>query len=142
MDLVSMSAPNEQALQLFSDHDDFMIDFLSDDKIYYSRYSENERLENIWLAYEGELPMGCIAFRKKTDEVGEVKRLFIRNEYRGEGISKLLLSTLVSYAKTQGCRKLYLDTRTELVPAVALYRSFGFDVIFQKDFYVQMEMEL
>lgn len=142
MDLVSMSAPNEQALQLFSDHDDFMIGFLGDDKIYYSRYSENEGLENIWLAYEGELPMGCIAFRKKTDEVGEVKRLFIRNEYRGKGISKLLLSTLVSYAKTQGCRKLYLDTRTELVPAVALYRSFGFDVIFQKDFYVQMEMEL
>lgn len=142
MELIAMTAPNEHALQLFSEHDDFMIGCLGDDKIYYTRYSEKEGLERIWLAYEGDLPMGCIAFREKTDGVGEVKRLFIRDRYRGKGLSKLLLSTLVSYARDQGCQKLYLDTRTELAPAVGLYRSFGFDVIFQQGFYVQMEMEL
>ncbi len=119
-----------------------MIGFLGEDKIYYKRYSESEGLDNIWVAYENELPMGCIAFRKKADKVGEVKRLFVRNEYRGKGVSKPLFSTLASYAKGRGCKKLYLDTRTELVPAVALYRDFGFKVTFQNGFYVQMEAKL
>lgn len=142
MNIVSTSTSDSQVLQLFSEHDDFMLDFLGDDKVYYTRYSENENIESVWIAYEQDLPIGCVAYRKKSPDVGEVKRLFIKKEYRGRGISKQLFSVLKNHARSQGCRKLYLDTRITLEPAVSLYKSLGFDIIFQQGLYVQMEMTI
>lgn len=137
---VNISAPS--VLQLFSLHDDYMINFLGDDKWCYTRYSENENIESVWMVYSDDVPIGCIAYRKKSDGVGEVKRLFIRNEYRGRGISKKLLDTVECYAKKQGCHTLFLDTRTTLEPAVTVYRNFGFSIVFQQGLYIQMEKQL
>lgn len=139
MNIVSANTSDRQALQLFSEHDDFMLDFLGDDKVYYTRYSENENIENVWIAYENNLPIGCIAYRKKSPDVGEVKRLFIKKEYRGKGISRELFSVMKSHAKSQGCCKLHLDTRITLEPAVSLYKSLGFEITFRQGLYVQME---
>lgn len=83
--------------------------------------------------------VGCVAYRRKADGVGEVKRLFIRDEYRGKGISKELLKTVESYAKEQGCHTLFLDTRVTLEPAVSVYCAFGFCIVFQQGLYIQME---
>lgn len=78
MNIVSASTSDFRVLKLFSEHDNFMLDFLGDDKIYYTRYSKSENIENVWIAYEQDLPIGCIAYRKKSSETGEVKRLFIK----------------------------------------------------------------
>lgn len=142
MNIVLTNTSDSQILQLFSEHDDFMLDFLGDDKGIYTRYSENENIENVWIAYEQDSPIGCIAFRKKSTDVGEVKRLFIRKDYRGKGISKQLFSVLESHAKAQNCRKLFLDTRITLEPAVSLYKSLGFEITFRQGLYIQMEMIL
>ena len=142
MDIREMRITDTIVLELFSEHDDFMIEFLGKDNHYYTRYTENENIENVWVVYEENLPAGCIAYRTKTDGVGEVKRLFIRNEYRGKGISKELLNLLEKHAREQGCTKLFLDTRITLEPAVSLYRAVGFEIIFQQGLYVQMEKQL
>lgn len=142
MDIISMEAADEEVLKLFSEHDDYMIDFLGEDQVYYTRYNENERLGKVWVAVSDSLPVGCIAYRKKAEVVGEVKRLFIKEEYRGRGISKELLKTLERHAKEQGCRTLFLDTRITLEPAASLYRAFGFHIVFQQGLYIQMEKEI
>ena len=142
MKIISISITDTSVLQLFSEHDDYMIDFLGDDKVYYMRYSENENLGKVWVAYADEFPIGCIAYREKDDGIGEIKRLFIRKEYRSKGVSKELLKTVERYAKEQGCHTLFLDTRITLEPAVSLYRAFGFNIIFQQGLYIQMEKKL
>ncbi len=142
MNIVSMNVSDTQVLELFSEHDDYMINFLGNDKDCYTRYSAAENIEKVWVAYEENMPIGCVAYRTKTDDTGEVKRLFIRGGYRGKGISKALLAVVKSYAKTKGCTKLFLDTRITLEPAVSLYRSFGFEIIFQQGLYIQMEMNI
>ena len=96
----------------------------------------------MWVAFVEDLPAGCIAYRKKADGVGEVKRLFLRKEYRGKGISKELLKLVENHAKTEGCTTLFLDTRITLEPAVSLYRANGFDIIFQQGLYIQMQKKL
>lgn len=142
MNIIPMSVSDTQVLELFSEHDDYMMDFLGNDKNCYTRYSAAENIERVWVAYEENIPIGCIAYRTKTDDTGEVKRLFIRSGYRGRGISKALLSELKSYAKTKSCTKLFLDTRSTLEPAVSLYRSYGFEIVFQQGLYIQMEMNI
>ena len=142
MKIRELQASDPTVLQLFSEHDDFMIEFLGEDSQYYTRYTEQENIEKVWVAYVDNLPAGCIAYRSKTDSVGEVKRLFLREEYRGRGISKELLKTMEHHAVEQGCTTLFLDTRITLEPAVSLYRSFGFVIIFQQGLYIQMEKKL
>lgn len=141
MNISSMRVTDESVLKLFSEHDDFMIDFLGEDKVYYTRYNENENIEKVWVVFSDNLPIGCIAYRKKEEGTGEVKRLYIKKEYRGKGISKELLKTLECYAKKQGCHTLFLDTRVTLEPAVSLYRSHGFSIVYQQGLYIQMEKE-
>lgn len=133
---------SKDVLQLFSEHDDFMLDFLGDDRAIYTRYSERENIERVWIAYREEVPAGCIAYRLKSDGVGEVKRMFIREKYRGRGMSGDLLKTVEQYAREQGCHTLFLDTRITLEPAVSVYRRFGFEIIFQQGLYIQMEKKL
>lgn len=139
MKILSMNITDRDVLNLFSQHDDFMIDFLGDDKWCYTRYSEKENIGRVWVAYDDNLPIGCVAYREKDTGVTEVKRLFIKKEYRGKGISRELLKTVQEYAEEQGCHALFLDTRITLEPAVSIYRDFGFRIVFQQGLYIQME---
>ena len=129
-------------ITLFSEYDDFIMEFLGDDKVYYKRYHSNEKLEPIWVAHCGEIPVGCVAFRRIDSETGEVKRLFVRDKYRGKGVSKSLLAVVVNYIKENDYKRLCLDTRITLEPAVSLYRSFGFVDIYRDGLYVKFEKQV
>ena len=142
MEILSLEVNNQAILELFSKHDDYMLDFLGEDKWCYTRYSENEGIEKVWVVYLDSSPIGCIAYRNKGSGVGEVKRLFIKEEHRGKGLSKELLKKVERYAKGVGCTTLFLDTRITLEPAVSLYRSFGFNIVFQQGLYIQMEKKV
>lgn len=139
MNIIEMKTTDERVLELFSEHDDYMIGFLGDDSRYYTRYSANEKLEKVWAVCENGVPVGCAAFRKKDDNLGEVKRLYIKEAFRGRKWSKELLKTVEAHAKAQGCTALFLDTRITLEPAVSLYRAFGFNIVFQQGLYIQMK---
>ncbi len=142
MKIKSTSACDEQVLQLFSEYDEFMLNFLGEDKVYYTRYGEHEHLEKVWGVYVEDSFVGCVAYREKGPSVGEVKRLFIKEEFWGRGVSKELLGIVEDYARGQGCHTLFLDTRITLEPAVTIYRRAGFEIVFQQGLYIQMEKKL
>jgi ribosomal protein S18 acetylase RimI-like enzyme len=79
------------------------------------------------LAKDVEKTAGCIALRKIDAETCEMKRLFVRQEFRGSGLGKKLAETLIEEARAIGYRKMRLDTLSDKMPAaVQLYRALGF----------------
>ena len=70
---------------------------------------------------------GCIALRPNGETACEMKRLFVREKYRGLGIGELLAKQLISDAKEIGYQTMRLDTLESLTSAVALYRKLGFE---------------
>ena len=71
--------------------------------------------------------MGCGAFRGLDDETCEMKRLFIREEFRGGGLGRKMAEHLVEEARDAGYKFMVLDTLRKMSTAVSLYRSMGFE---------------
>ena len=81
------------------------------------------------LAYEGTSCAGCIAVRAIGEGLCEMKRLFVRETFRGKGLGKLLAEESVLFARQAGYATMVLDTLSRLTSAVSLYRSMGFNEI-------------
>ena len=70
--------------------------------------------------------MGCVGLRRIDGEVSEMKRMYIRKQFRGEGWSKKLIHDLLAHAKELKYRSVRLDTLPQMKEAVQLYLAFGF----------------
>lgn len=95
----------------------------------YIPYNQLGDIHDVIVAYDDNIPVGCASFKKYDDECAEVKRVFIKQEYRGKGISNKLMELLESVARKQGYRYLILESGEPLVAAMALYRKIGYKVI-------------
>ena len=84
----------------------------------------------LYLAYSGKDLAGCIAMRDLGESVCEMKRLFVREEFRGQRLGRLLIEKLIGDARGFGYKKMRLDTfPPKMGKAVQLYESYGFSEI-------------
>jgi putative acetyltransferase len=84
---------------------------------------------------EGEEAAGCVALKPLKPERAmaegeaacEMKRLWVRSEFRGQSIGLALADRLVEHARGQGYTAIYLDTvPAAMRPANGMYRKLGF----------------
>ena len=81
----------------------------------------------LYLAFSGDQLAGCIAMRKLEEDVCEMKRLFVRDQFRGQKIGMHLIEKLIDEARKERYSKMYLDTfPPKMGKAVSLYESHGF----------------
>ena len=82
------------------------------------------------LARVDEAPAGCGAIRQIEPSVCEIKRLFVRREFRGCGLGRRLAETLIGEARKMSYSAIRLDTVAEKMgDAVRLYKELGFHEI-------------
>jgi ribosomal protein S18 acetylase RimI-like enzyme len=88
-----------------------------------------------WLAQSqcgsqvGSQVAGCIALRplRTREQAGEIKRLYVRPEFRGSGAALALLVALEQYAQASGYEWLYLDSKDDLKAALRFYERHGYE---------------
>ncbi len=73
---------------------------------------------------------GVVALRPMSIEGScEMKRMYVRPRFRGNGLGRLLAECILETASTIGYSEMLLDTLQKLQPAIELYRNLGFEEI-------------
>jgi GNAT superfamily N-acetyltransferase len=81
------------------------------------------------LATEESLAAGIACLKRLRKGIGEIKRMYVRPEFRGKGIGRALLEKLIAEAKEIGYSTVRLDSARFMKEAQALHRSAGFHEI-------------
>ena len=75
------------------------------------------------------IPAGCGGVKLFGTAYGEIKRMYVRPQFRGLGLGKLMLHHLADYARHQGVAVLRLETGIYQPEAIGLYERYGFQRI-------------
>ena len=122
---------------LFSEYTSMLIENESDFKDYLKIQNYDDELENlqlkyglpdgrIYLVYCDEILAGCIALRKIDDNNCEMKRLYVKPDFRGQHMGKVLVDRIIEDAKEIGYKHMLLDTFPFLKTAIQIYENCGF----------------
>lgn len=104
----------------------------------YDAYNKIETNNTVVVAYDDNTPVGCGCYKPYDDESVEIKRMFVKPENRGKGISKMILKELENWALENGFKKAVLETGSKQYEAICLYKGFGYLQIGNYGQYIDM----
>jgi putative acetyltransferase len=79
-----------------------------------------------FVARRGGRALGCMALVRAGPDTGELKRCFVTQEARGQGVGFALLSAAEAAARAQKMHRIQLETGNRNIAALRLYRGNGF----------------
>lgn len=83
----------------------------------------------IILARHTNTAIGCVALKKLEEDICEMKRLYVKPEFRGRGLGLKLSKLILEKAKKIGYTKMRLDTVSWMKEAISIYKLLGFKEI-------------
>lgn len=100
-----------------------------EDHPFYAQYNKIDAIKYAIVAYLNTEPVGCGAIKEYSRGIMEVKRMYVPDTLRNNGIATIVLSELETWAKELGCVKLILETGKKQPEAIRLYERSGYTVI-------------
>lgn len=127
----------EEICTLFAEYTDFLIKNDTEFAEYLQIQNYDAELQNLntkyglpagrlYLAYYGDELAGCIGLKKIDVDNCEMKRLYVRPQFRGKHVGRMLAEKIIHDAREIGYKHMLLDTLPFLQSAVFMYKKLGF----------------
>lgn len=96
----------------------------------FAQLLEHPELGCVWLAEHDGVAAGhaVLTLRYTMEQAalaGHIDDLFVRTEFRGQGVGRALLAELMAECRRRSCKSVYVEVGEQNLPAVELYRQFG-----------------
>ncbi len=96
---------------------------------FYAQYNQTDQIQHVVVAYVNEEAAGCGAFKPFSERAVEVKRMFVRPAFRGQGIAQQVLAELEAWAREHRATQAVLETGQKQPEALRLYQRCGYAII-------------
>lgn len=101
----------------------------------FEEYNRIVNLKTVVIAYEDGEAIGCGCFKKFNEDSIEIKRMFVKPDYRGKGVASRILYELESWGYELKYTYATLETGNKQMPAIEMYQSLGYMIIDNFDQY-------
>jgi putative acetyltransferase len=99
------------------------------DHSFYNQFNKIDSIKHVIVAYDQDQPVGCGAIKVYSKDAMEVKRMYVPENKRGQGIASTVLAALETWAKESGYAKCLLETGKRQPEAIGLYKKNGYHII-------------
>lgn len=99
-----------------------------DEHLFYAQFNKVDAINEVVVAFLGDIPVGCGAIKPFSERTSEVKRMFVHPENRNRGIAAKILAELEDWAAELGFSDCVLETGKKQPEAIALYQKVGYHI--------------
>lgn len=137
IELVEAYTHKDEVKSLFNEYTQMLIDGDNSFKDYLGLQNYDHELEDLedkyglpygrlYLVFYDGVLAGCIGLRKLDNENCEMKRLYVKPQFRGKKIASFLVKHIIEEARKIGYKHILLDTLPFLETAINMYKNYGF----------------
>jgi putative acetyltransferase len=100
-----------------------------EDHAFFAQFNKIDKIKYVVMAFEGNVAVGCGAIKEYSQDEMEVKRMYVAEEKRGQGIASKVLFELEKWANELHYQKCILETGVKQPEAIGLYEKSGYQRI-------------
>lgn len=123
MEIVRTDSENEDFIKLVKSLDEYLALKDGEEHSFYVQFNKTDDLKNCILLIEDSEAVGCGAIKHFDDISMEVKRMFVKPEFRNKGYASKILESLEKWAFELGYQQTVLETGKRQEEAVSLYKK-------------------
>lgn len=99
------------------------------DHAFYAQYNYIDKIKNAVVVFIDKKAVACGAFKKYSDSKVEIKRMYVVENFRGQGIAQKVLAELEKWAGELNFSECILETGKKQPEAISLYQKAGYTII-------------
>ncbi|GAB4287540.1 MAG: GNAT family N-acetyltransferase [Ignavibacteriaceae bacterium] len=127
---VKITSPHSKDVKLLTEELYDELELIYEKNIPENFLNENLNMLKFILIYsDNKTAVACGALKHLEDKKAEIKRLYVKKEHRGKGLSKIILNELEKLARKLKYEKLVLETGNLQPEALSLYKNSGYTQI-------------
>ncbi|MDQ3020341.1 MAG: GNAT family N-acetyltransferase [Bacteroidota bacterium] len=127
--LIRTNSDNADFRMLVELLDEVLRESDGDDHPFYDQFNKLDKIKNAVVVYSDDIPAGCGAIKEYSKDISEIKRMYVKPDFRGQGIGKKILTALELWAAELNFSECILETGKKQTDAIRLYQSAGYEVI-------------
>ncbi len=136
------SSENKDFVDLVFSLDTYLSIINGEEDSFFKDFNKVEDLQYVIVVYFNNIAVACGALKVYSTNILEIKRMFVKPEFRGKNIAKSIISELELWALELNYKYCILETSIKMKPAVNLYKSVGYLEMLKYGQYKEVETSI
>lgn len=128
IDIIKTDSENKDFRELVKELDFYLAEIDGEEHSFYAKYNKIDTLKNCIVIYVDKEAASIGAFKEYDSNTVEIKRMYTKVSFRGNGFAKMVLQFLEKWAKEEGYQNAILETGLKQISAVKLYKNSGYQI--------------